>query len=1736
MKRVLAVLLCILCAMLLLVACGDETDTNNDTNASTDTNTDTNQGTNNTDNQGHTHTFKTNADWSYDAQGHWYDATCDCEDVEVTKLNHVDANNDGACDVCTYTNHEHEYSEEWTADCTNHWNAADCGHTVAGANVAPHEDSDEDGRCDVCNYIIEDIHQHYYSTEWTTDGEYHWHAALCEHKVEVTGKEAHVINAAGFCTVCNQKLKEIDKTDILAVLEAAIANNYKVISGNVNFSEIVYDTSTSIENKGTDEVFFVLGNGDSYILLKNYDKNDKFIGGEQQYFESISDEEIFGVMVEIGSIDLKPTSGLPEKLNGYNYTPGSILAAGYDDTSTLAQTIANLYDLMSKGDHIANSKTNYDAKTGKYSFSYEYLAVNATSQHPSSGAGGEAVMDYQVYLYYVDVEFTVNDDMVINLCNFSVESYRNWEKDTDLVYYPETDTYELLETASPTIYTYEVSQTSGERTYTTIYPRASFMPIDFDLFFVTATDYNDAGQMYVKEETPIIDVDGDGIVDLILDKETYTRLHIGGLIPSSAIPSFMNTEDFEVICENLDEGNGLLWGTDLFQDPTYSGYMDCIAFRTSANSGKYLVTIRFGQVTKKICVTIPGTPTVVIPDDTADTKYVYVSSVNGWEDKYTFTANESGKYTFTLPVGLGFVFEGADTPEYDPFHPVYADQNEHTVEFTLAKGESVTFFVGAEEKGVFAIKVAFEASATPDPDPTPDTPTVAEKPLNENGSNAVNGANVAFTFTASSNGVLTIKYGGFVAMDGGESSGTVTYSINGGEAIDVVGGNVENKINLNKDDKIVITVISNCYATIISAWTGERPLNDYNTTIVEGSNTLYFSQAEISADKASRPLTITVAGNYAFNASNLFVLNVTDAQGNTYTKNDDYTITLVPGEYFVNFSMLSMYDVPADVAQPLNLENKTPAGGEGGDGEEDEFVKDELKETLHLFMPNNGTYDFMFLTQTDNYYVNIYNSKFDMFFTYELADNGDGSYNMTVAYAEREGFTYNEEYATEVEETVFVLYYDGIEWTMDGQSSGEEPEVPADPVKESLLGTYTVGDYNVFIYNSYTSDGYIAEVYTDGYLVDLYFTFDVTDNGDGSYKLALTYLSRPDYEAGTDKVDKILALDIVITPSNEEEEKTPLEELDGTFLDNALNGYNVGFYYDVDALVYYLNVYGGADDLYYICQVTENADGSVTLVLDFDENHWQYCGAEKTDVYELNGKTVVATKNDGAWTFAVAEAPAEGGLEGEGTDEAPFVIPEAGDYVSPYQGGYVYPYFQFTATANGYVIISSDYVNFNLQYGTVIDTPNSNMGQNGYLNEVKLYVFAGTTVYFNVADNTFPEEAVDVPFTVSFEAFESEDPSFLKGTWNGAQVSMQGVTPYSFTIDAEGKGSGSYTEWGQATEFVIDNILVDGSNVTINVTTGGWFAQELSFSLVYDEETDTLSGDINLEKTKALGLESYQINATDDKYIYYATQNIVINLKVGASVMAGNVTVSYSVNGGEVKTLTFNENADVELNMGDKLTVVIEADTYSSLTASRVYPLGSQQNPIKIESLPFDMTHAGNEQEKYYIYTATEDIILTIACPEGCLVSGTGVSKDDNGNYVVTLTKGASLTLNPWVNTADASADLTYTYTITGEIPVVEEPDEGGDGTNTTYLSANNGGRYIMFEISGTTLTVTRSDMTGNFGTGGASTAVYTLSGSGASTTATRVSGTTCTFVFDDNGLPTTITWSGKAYTDFVKQ
>ena len=62
---------------------------------------------------------------------------------------HIDENNDGICDECEWDfDHEHTYA--WSYDFKDHWHAPDCGHDVDIKNKAPHVDADNNGECDVC--------------------------------------------------------------------------------------------------------------------------------------------------------------------------------------------------------------------------------------------------------------------------------------------------------------------------------------------------------------------------------------------------------------------------------------------------------------------------------------------------------------------------------------------------------------------------------------------------------------------------------------------------------------------------------------------------------------------------------------------------------------------------------------------------------------------------------------------------------------------------------------------------------------------------------------------------------------------------------------------------------------------------------------------------------------------------------------------------------------------------------------------------------------------------------------------------------------------------------------------------------------------------------------------------------------------------------------------------------------------------------------------------------------------------------------------------------------------------------------------------------------------------------------------------------------------------------------------------------------------------------------------------
>lgn len=1651
-KRVLAVLLCLLCAMLLLVACGDN-------------NTDTDNQGNNTNNQGHVHTYKTNEEWTKDAQGHWYDATCECEDAPITKLNHTDANNDGACDVCAFTNHEHEYTEDWTADCTNHWNAADCGHTVVGINIGAHVDEDADGRCDVCNYIIEDLHEHYYSSEWSNDGEYHWHAALCEHKVEVADKAAHVINDAGICTECNAKVKEIDKTNILAILAAAVASNNKVVTGDVKLEEIVYDGSESagtleVLNSAVTGAYFVLGDGQSYYFMKNYNKDGVLIGGEQQWFESLASGDIFGVKLDVNSYELQSIMGDPAKLSGYTYHPGTMLAANYDDTNTLAQTLYNFYDLMSKGVNVYGATENYDAETGTYSFSFSYFTVNELT------SGGE-VYDIQLALYEATVEFTVDDNFVINLANFEVKVYNYYDggkAENDLTYDKETNTITKTPSANPSYYKYQVHQTSGERTFTSPYPKASLVPIGFDFYYVTEHEFPSAAEWVIHAEELIGDT-------LTVESGVYAYFHLGNPVPSTTNFNFIDTSDFTFTFVNNDPNSDhRAW----YMDPGsvdeflngYSAFNNCLKLKIR-DAGEYTVTIGFGSLTKTFTLVVTAEPEIEVSYNEENNKItVALTDFNTYENDdqaLTFTAAEEGNYTFTVPAGLGVRLDGEDYPKID-----FLEDNGGTFTVGLNAGESVKIYFAAYAYEVFYVDVAYAYADIPDPVlPDPDEP-------GEGGEIDIIGTYVGGDLTV----VIDEEKVSFTKKG---STLTATYEIKDGAVIlyNATYGTVWNSgilaVNLT-DGKVTSVVYNGGSVNVTKENAGgddsgddEEDNSKYQTVIVIGENKLYFSADEITADAATRKVTITVAGDYSFSSGSLFVKNITDADGNVYAKNADYTITLQPGEYFANFSMLSMFGVKADTEQILNLENKTPAGGDEGDDEEPEV--DELKESLHLFMPNNGTYDFMFLTSDGAYLVNIYTSEFDMYFTYELEDNGDGSYTMTVTYADLEDLSYNEEYIAIVEASAFVLFYDGSEWAMEGQGSGDSgDDYEADPLKEAVLGIYTLGDYYASVYYF---DGYYVNVYDDAWTVDLYFTFDVIDNEDGTYKLVLTHDAR-DYELGSDKVASLLALDFIVTPESEEEEgdKSPIDLLNGTYVDNALNGFNVGFYYDEDAWVYYLNVYGGTQDLYYIAIPTENVDGSVTLALTLCEDHSMYFGAPVTDEYDLSGKTVIATPNGDSWAFTLeGQAPV---VTPTGTFDNPFTLEE--NNTCEFPGGWNYIFYSYTPAANGTITITVTSNDFYWGYGYgeyALDNV-------GTVATATIDVTAGKTLYIGMSTDS--AAAASIEFTATFvegEAGEPEAPATEDGSESNPFTLVMGENSlvyqgyayawalYKYTATEDGVLTITMTSTKFDLGYGSSPMMINGSQnspLAINLTAGQtiWVGittasgSESDTPITFTASFGNGEGDDVVEDAREvdLVLGNNNVNAENITFVYTADNAVKLEIAVGNYVM-NNVDVTYSVNGGTAIAIAQASSVKVDLNQGDVLKIFATTKGgYVTISASEVViptiemdGTGAENDPYIIPSIPYEFSFNG-AHDVYVQFTAEKAGTYILTYAQGCYVTGmpsSAVKDSTNCTYTFDMEAGATLMFNPW----KTSGSDVYTYSIK-MVEKEEEPSDTMTGTGTS--------------------------------------------------------------------------------------
>ena len=137
------------------------------------------------------------------------------------------------CSVCGETKTEpipatgHSFSSSWERNETYHWHVSSCTHEGLKGSFEPHTwdtfGVTVEPTCTTegtaaytckCGATKTEIipAQHSFSKEWTSDADYHWHAASCEHTEEVSDLAEHIWKKVSGqdgvfkCSVCGEQI------------------------------------------------------------------------------------------------------------------------------------------------------------------------------------------------------------------------------------------------------------------------------------------------------------------------------------------------------------------------------------------------------------------------------------------------------------------------------------------------------------------------------------------------------------------------------------------------------------------------------------------------------------------------------------------------------------------------------------------------------------------------------------------------------------------------------------------------------------------------------------------------------------------------------------------------------------------------------------------------------------------------------------------------------------------------------------------------------------------------------------------------------------------------------------------------------------------------------------------------------------------------------------------------------------------------------------------------------------------------------------------------------------------------------------------------------------------------------------------------------------------------------------------------------------------------------------------
>ena len=621
------------------------------------------------------HTFS--QEWASDATSHWHPATCPHGEIKDSLANHIDAEEDGVCDVCAYAvGHIHTAEDKWTYDDTNHWQVATCSHAGELINIALHSDENTDGVCDVCNGHVHDV------------------------------------NAAGYCKIasCGKKVKDIDETNLTELIPAVVSQ-----SGLINGGTVSYDfygpsnTGDAYVATKLDTVTYLFGKNDyTYVKVVTDSVNSGVVGNGtyETWHQLIAPDETFGVFRE-DSNDIVLDMSNANKLRGY-YIALSTLAGDYGAEATLYA----LYE-AAIGDIIGELEVYPNADENKITFKYNFKTVFINTSDVTTETGDRDTV-HNVNYFEVEVTITYSDEYALTGFVILVDSYTNdpgtadgvgfLEQDVDLDYDPDTDTFTLRDNALPNTYTIVVTQTIGERTEENPYPQSKYVPDNFDLYLG-----------YDSETGAYSDKVSENITSSVKE---FVRLYVANCVPEGTSLHFVNDlvtyklykDGVEV--ENADDYSNTV-AVAMF---TFSGEQRSF-FVYPKEDGAYKLVVYINNKTVKeinILVGDVDEDNIVLNDNEFAVK---ITDSYAWTNEVSFTAPEAGTYYFKLPAGIGFVnadaYDAAEETEAtndspDPYFDFQQAGNENGGQFhiTLEEGQTIRFYVNGAKTGTFVISYA----------------------------------------------------------------------------------------------------------------------------------------------------------------------------------------------------------------------------------------------------------------------------------------------------------------------------------------------------------------------------------------------------------------------------------------------------------------------------------------------------------------------------------------------------------------------------------------------------------------------------------------------------------------------------------------------------------------------------------------------------------------------------------------------------------------------------------------------------------------------------------------------------------------------------------------------------------------------------------------------------------------------------------------------------------------------